>query len=140
MARDREQHNVAFMVGVLLGALGGAVGTLLLTPLSGQQTREQLNGRLGGAGVGGMLPGGRVPTHLDGGTYARDGGGQGLGGKVAALKDRVQSAVGDAAAAARDRAPRAFVGDGDPLAPGDQVTFTPVTGAGLPDAEAAERR
>ena len=38
-----ERHNVAFMVGVILGALAGAVATLLLTPLSGLQTRSQLN-------------------------------------------------------------------------------------------------
>lgn len=60
-----ERHNAAFMVGIILGALGGAAATLWLTPLSGTQTREQLAARLVG-----MLPGGTLPTHLDQGTYA----------------------------------------------------------------------
>ena len=53
-----ERHNVAFMVGVLLGALGAAVAAALLTPASGKQTREQLAAlladlRSGGEGVPG---------------------------------------------------------------------------------------
>lgn len=62
-----ERHNVAFMVGIILGALGGAVATLWLTPLSGTQTREQLAARLAG-----LTPGGPLPTHLDQGTYATE--------------------------------------------------------------------
>ena len=43
-----ERHTVAFMVGIILGALAGAIATLLLTPLSGTQTRDQLTARLHG--------------------------------------------------------------------------------------------
>lgn len=43
-----ERHTVAFMVGIILGALAGAITTLLLTPLSGTQTRDQLTARLHG--------------------------------------------------------------------------------------------
>ena len=45
-----ERHTVAFMVGIILGALVGAIATLLLTPLSGTQTRDQLTARLHGGG------------------------------------------------------------------------------------------
>lgn len=55
-----ERHNAAFMVGVILGALAGAVATLLLTPLSGDQTRAQLNASARRAAA--QLPGGAQPT------------------------------------------------------------------------------
>src|SRR5919199_654776 len=66
-----ERHNVAFMVGIILGGLGGALATLFLTPLSGARTREQLRARLAR-----LQPGTGIPDHLDSGTYAttRDGG------------------------------------------------------------------
>lgn len=53
-----SRHNVAFMFGVIVGAIVAAVVVLLQTPLSGKETREQLALRLhdlraGGAGGGG---------------------------------------------------------------------------------------
>ena len=52
-----SRHNVAFMCGIILGALIAAVAVLLQTPLSGKETREQLALRLdelrsGGTGEG----------------------------------------------------------------------------------------
>jgi gas vesicle protein len=43
-----EQHNVAFMIGVILGALAAAIAVLFLTPIPGRETREQLAARLAG--------------------------------------------------------------------------------------------
>jgi gas vesicle protein len=43
----RERHNVAFLVGVIFGAAGAATAALFYTPLSGTETRQQLNARLG---------------------------------------------------------------------------------------------
>jgi len=40
-----ERHNVAFMVGILIGACAAACATLLFAPLSGWETREQLRSR-----------------------------------------------------------------------------------------------
>lgn len=40
-----QRHNVAFMVGILLGACAAACATLLFTPLSGRETRAQLRER-----------------------------------------------------------------------------------------------
>ena len=37
-----SQHNVAFMIGIIVGALAAAAAVLLQTPLSGKETREQL--------------------------------------------------------------------------------------------------
>jgi gas vesicle protein len=50
-----SRHNVAFMFGIILGALIAATVVLFQTPLSGKETREQLALRLdelrsGGAG------------------------------------------------------------------------------------------
>ncbi len=50
-----SRHNVAFMFGIILGALIAATAVLFQTPLSGKETREQLALRLddlrsGGAG------------------------------------------------------------------------------------------
>jgi gas vesicle protein len=42
----RERHNVAFLVGVMFGAAGAAVASLLSTPLSGMETRQQLSERV----------------------------------------------------------------------------------------------
>lgn len=41
-----DRHNVAFMVGIILGALIAAVAVLFQTPLSGRETREQVTLRL----------------------------------------------------------------------------------------------
>ena len=83
-----ERHNVAFMVGVILGGLGGALATLFLTPLSGEQTREQLRARLAG-----LQPGGRLPDHLDRGTYASADEGETGAGK-SSLRERVRELAG----------------------------------------------
>ena len=42
----RERHNVAFIVGVIIGALGAALAVLFLTPVPGRETREQLAARI----------------------------------------------------------------------------------------------
>jgi gas vesicle protein len=52
-----SRHNVAFMLGIILGAVIAAAVVLFQTPLSGKETRDQialrLNGlRSGGAGDG----------------------------------------------------------------------------------------
>ena len=41
----RQRHDVAFMVGMLLGACAAACATLFFTPLSGRETRAQLRER-----------------------------------------------------------------------------------------------
>ncbi|HEY8597709.1 MAG TPA: YtxH domain-containing protein [Thermomicrobiales bacterium] len=41
----RQRHNVAFMMGILLGACAAACATLLFTPLSGRETRAQFQAR-----------------------------------------------------------------------------------------------
>ena len=38
-----ERHNVAFMLGVILGALAAAIAAALFTPASGKETREQFS-------------------------------------------------------------------------------------------------
>lgn len=48
-----ERHNVAFMVGIVVGALLAAVAAALLTPASGKQTREQLAALIDGLRSGG---------------------------------------------------------------------------------------
>lgn len=133
-ARADEQHNTAFMTGIVLGALGGAVGTLLLTPLSGEQTREQLAERLSGDGAGGS--GGRIPDHLDGGTYARPDSGyvrpvsasETINKQIVALRGRIQQiAASPTVAAARERVRELTGTRRTTLAPGESITFTPVT-------------
>lgn len=134
-----ERHNAAFMVGILLGALGGALGTLFLTPLAGEQTRAQLRARFTGLGSREA-----VPAHLDSGTYARGGamtaraerheaGADGIlsslreraqqvtgeRGPVATLRSKVQGLTGDAASA--DTAKSTSVGT--------TVTFAPTAEA-----------
>ncbi len=57
----RERHNVAFMVGIVIGALAAAVAALLTTPLAGRETREQLASKIaelrgkGGDTIGGGI-------------------------------------------------------------------------------------
>lgn len=45
--REESRHDMAFMAGVVVGAIGGALVTLALTPFSGQQAREKLRERTG---------------------------------------------------------------------------------------------
>ena len=132
-----ERHNVAFMVGIILGGLGGALATLFLTPLSGSRTREQLRARLAELQVG---P--RIPDHLDSGTYAEtdDGaadaadasgaGGTG-GGVLNTLRERVQgvTAPDGPLATVREKVQGLTGGDrggrvGVPI--GGTATFSPV--------------
>lgn len=51
-----ERHNVAFLVGVIFGAAGAAVASLLSTPLSGAETRQQLSDRVAALRGGGGTP------------------------------------------------------------------------------------
>jgi gas vesicle protein len=46
----QERHDVAFVVGAVLGGLGGAVATLFTAPQSGQRTRDQLAGHANAVG------------------------------------------------------------------------------------------
>ena len=141
-----EQHNAAFMVGIVLGAVGGAVGTLLLTPLSGKQTREQL-----GARTGGLVARGGIPDHLDSGSYADlDRANRqpaqrpmavSVGSAISTLRERVQGAIneGGAIAALQARArslvPTGITSGADGAAErgevrtGEVITFVPT----LPD-------
>lgn len=41
-----SRHNVAFMFGIILGAVIAATVVLFQTPLSGKETREQIALRL----------------------------------------------------------------------------------------------
>lgn len=41
-----QRHNVAFMFGVIVGALGAALVVLFRAPLSGRETRQQLAARI----------------------------------------------------------------------------------------------
>lgn len=138
-----ERHNGAFMVGIVLGSLAGGIGTLLLTPLSGRQTREQLGAR---GGLRGRR--GRVPDHLDRGTYARVDfeqveddeprrGGVDITRVVASLGQRGRALVAEggplAGVAARARGMAGGAGGRDVLAPGEVITFSPA------DSEPIER-
>jgi len=60
----RERHNVAFLVGVIFGAAGAAGAALLYTPLSGAETRQQLNERVAALRGGDSTPG---PRSVQGG-------------------------------------------------------------------------
>ena len=138
------------MTGIILGAVGGGIGTLLLTPLAGRQTRDQLGERVGAFTA--AARGEPVPDHLDGGTYARLGAvTRQAGGRATTLRDRVQERVqgvvseaGPAVAALRDRVQelrvrtdsrdeRARVGVGV----GEAIVFTPA--GSQPAASAAGR-
>ena len=149
-----ERHNVAFMVGIILGGLGGALATLFLTPLSGARTREQLRARLAEIQVGS-----RIPDHLDSGTYAEtDAGGAGTagpsglgtaaGGMMNSLRERVQgvAAPDGPLAAVREKVQGLTGGDrgdrvGVPV--GGAATFGPVNERahqGMERLEEAEER
>ncbi|HVB65743.1 MAG TPA: YtxH domain-containing protein [Nitrolancea sp.] len=41
-------HRGAFIFGVIVGAAGGALSALMMTPKSGQQIRDQIKGQTGG--------------------------------------------------------------------------------------------
>lgn len=40
--REESRHDLAFMAGVIIGAISGAIAALALTPMSGAETREKL--------------------------------------------------------------------------------------------------
>ena len=40
--REESRHDFAFMAGVIVGAISGALATLALTPMSGADTREKI--------------------------------------------------------------------------------------------------
>ena len=136
-----DRHSVAFMVGVILGALGGALGTLVLTPLSGEQTREQLRLR-----TAGLRPGAGLPSHLDEGTYAAGADG---GGVMASLRERVQDLAGDGGPVDSLRSKVQSLAGGASDAGGDEpvdgaVTLTPAANVsahrGMERLEEAEAR
>lgn len=44
--RDESRHDFAFLAGVIIGAIAGAIVTLILAPGSGNETREKLRGKV----------------------------------------------------------------------------------------------
>lgn len=62
-----ERHNVAFLVGVIFGAAGAAIASLLSTPLSGAETRQQLRDRVTALRGGDSTP---EPRRVQGGDTA----------------------------------------------------------------------
>lgn len=42
---DESRHDLAFIAGVVVGAISGALATLALTPMSGSETREKIRTR-----------------------------------------------------------------------------------------------
>ena len=47
---DESRHDFAFIAGVVIGAISGALVTLALTPMSGADTREKLRSKAGDLG------------------------------------------------------------------------------------------
>ena len=47
LRREESRHDFAFIAGVIVGAVAGAIATLALTPMSGNETREMIRGRVG---------------------------------------------------------------------------------------------
>ena len=47
MHREENRHDFAFIAGVIVGAISGALVTLALTPMSGSETRERVMERVG---------------------------------------------------------------------------------------------
>jgi gas vesicle protein len=45
--REESRHDFAFIAGVIVGAISGALATLALTPMSGTETREKVMERVG---------------------------------------------------------------------------------------------
>lgn len=48
--REESRHDLAFMAGVIIGAISGALAALALTPMSGAETREKLMESTGNLG------------------------------------------------------------------------------------------
>lgn len=47
LRREESRHDFAFIAGVIIGAIAGAIATLALTPMSGNETREMIRSRVG---------------------------------------------------------------------------------------------
>jgi gas vesicle protein len=47
LQREESRHDFAFIAGVIIGAIAGAMATLALTPMSGNETREMIRSRVG---------------------------------------------------------------------------------------------
>lgn len=47
LRREESRHDFAFIAGVIIGAITGAIATLALTPMSGNETREMIRSRVG---------------------------------------------------------------------------------------------
>lgn len=47
LRREESRHDFAFIAGVVIGAVAGAIATLALTPMSGNETREMIRSRVG---------------------------------------------------------------------------------------------
>lgn len=47
LRREESRHDFAFIAGVIIGAIAGAVTTLALTPMSGNETREMIRSKVG---------------------------------------------------------------------------------------------
>lgn len=47
LRREESRHDLAFVAGVMVGAVCGALATLALTPFSGAEAREKLRERTG---------------------------------------------------------------------------------------------
>jgi hypothetical protein len=45
LQREESRHDFAFIAGVVVGAISGALATLALTPMSGAETREKIRSR-----------------------------------------------------------------------------------------------
>jgi len=46
LQREESRHDFAFIAGVIIGAVAGAIATLALTPMSGNETREMIKARV----------------------------------------------------------------------------------------------
>lgn len=46
LQREESRHDFAFIAGVIIGAIAGAMVTLALAPMSGNQTREAIRTRV----------------------------------------------------------------------------------------------
>lgn len=47
LRREESRHDFAFIAGVIIGAIAGAMTTLALTPMSGNETREMIRSKVG---------------------------------------------------------------------------------------------
>jgi gas vesicle protein len=47
LRREESRHDFAFIAGVIIGAITGAITTLALTPMSGNETREMIRSKVG---------------------------------------------------------------------------------------------